>query len=322
LKSTLPSKWQTGRGNLFNMRLPRRLRVCLSRRTRNVSRWRESFLRLLLCLCVAMVPPAGHAAPSCKRISGLAPVLRAPGIFVGDLHGTVQAPAFVKALMCHLLSSGHAAVLALEYPSDQQQLLDAFLHSHATDPELALLASPFWSRPTQDGRTSRAMLQLLEWIRGQIAAGARVRVLAFGRPPGGLSGTPGFNARDGAMATRLRQELAGLAPGEFPIIFTGNIHARKTKGLPFVNAPPSAANAEPLGYRLRDIPYLHLNIADDGGSEWACYGQCGLHHFGRPGPAMNVFSIRPSSDPAYDLEYFVGSISASPPAVARPATGK
>lgn len=268
----------------------------------------------LLCLCIAVAPAVGSAA-SCRRILGVAPVLRAPGVFVGDMHGTVQAPAFVKALTCHLLSSGRAVVLALEYPSNQQQFLDAFLHSHATDPERALLASPFWSRPTQDGRTSRAMLELLDWIRGQIARGARVRVMAFDRqPPAGLIGTAGFNARDGAMAARLRQELAGLAPGEFPIIFTGNVHARRTKGLPFINAPPGAANAEPLGYGLRDLPYLHLNIADDGGSEWACYGKCGVHYFGRPGPAVSAFSIRRSSDPAYDLVYFVGALTASPPA--------
>ena len=180
-----------------------------------------------------------------------------------------------------------------------------------------------WKAPTQDGRTSRAMLQLLDWLRGQIADGARVRVVAFGwQPPRGLSGTAGYDARDAAMAARLCQELAALTPREFPIIFTGNVHARKTKGLPFSNAPPGAANAEPLGYRLRDLPYLHLNIADEGGSEWACYGKCGLHHFGKAGPAVSMFSIRPSSDPAYDLEYFVGPISASPPAAAGVAVGR
>jgi hypothetical protein len=184
---------------------------------------------MLLLLCAAVAPAVGSAA-SCKRISGLAPILKATGAFVGDMHGTVEAPAFVKALTCHLLSSGRTVVLALEYPSNQQQFLGAFLHSHASDPERALLASPFWSRPTQDGRTSRAMLQLLEWVRGQIAGGARVRVVAFGwQPPRGLSGTAGFNARDAAMAARLRQELATLTPREFPIIFTGNVHARRTK---------------------------------------------------------------------------------------------
>jgi hypothetical protein len=305
------------------MTLPRRQRDCSPRSTRNASARRKSLVSILLCLCIGSIPISVHAASRCQRVSGLARVLQAPGVFVGDLHGTVQAPAFVKALICHLLSAGDAVVLALEYPRDQQHFLDSFLHSHSADPKRDLLASPFWSRPTQDGRTSRAMLQLLEWIRGRIAGGARVRVLAFGwEPPRGLSGTAGFNARDAAMAARLRQELAGLPPGNFPIIFTGNVHARKTKGLPFLNAPPGAANAEPLGYRLRDLPYLHLNIVDDGGSEWACYGKCGMHHFGKAGPAVSVFSIRPSSDPAYDLEYYVGPITASPPAVDVHAIGK
>ena len=299
------------------MRLPRRHCRRPSRSTRATGARGTFLLSVLLCLVAAPCSASGYIAPTCTPISGLSRVLHAPGVFVGDMHGTVQSPAFVKALICHVLKSGRAVMLALEYPSDQQHFLHSFLHSHSTDPARALLASPFWRRPTQDGRTSRAMLQLLNWIRGRIAEGAAVRVVAFGwEPPRGVTGTARFNARDGRMASQLRAELAGLTPGAFPIIFTGNVHARKTKGLPFINAPPDAANAKPLGYRLRDLPYLHLNIIHDGGSIWACYGTCGLHQFGTPGPAVSAFSIRPSSDPAYDFDYFVGPISASPPAVA------
>lgn len=106
--------------------------------------------------------------------------------------------------------------------------------------------------------------------------GARIRVLAFGwMPRSGLSGTAGFNARDAAMAARLRQELAGLTPGDFPIIFTGT-----------------------------------------------CYGNCGVHYFGKAGPAVSAFSIRPSPDPAYDLEYYVGPLTASRPAAAGLVNGR
>lgn len=283
---------------------------------------RDFVLGLLLCLCATAYPLPAGAATSCKPISGVGLVLRAPGVFVGDMHGTAEAPAFVKSLMCHLSRSRRPVLLALEYPSDQQHFLQDFLHSRAANPARTLLASPFWSRPTQDGRTSRAMLQLLDWIRGRIASGARVRVVAFDRlPPGALSGTAGFNARDAAMAVFLRQELARLGPGEFPIIFTGNVHARKTSGLPFVDAPSGAANAEPLGYRLRDLGYLHMNIASDGGSAWVCFGTCGVHSFGKAKP-VSAFTVRRSSDAAYDLEYFVGSLTASPPAISGVATGQ
>ena len=74
--------------------------------------------------------------------------------------------------------------------------------------------------------------------------------------------------------------------------------------------------------RRTRVPPCGNRIADEGGSAWACYGKCGLRYFGEAGRALSVFSIRPSSDPAYDLEYFVGSISASPPAAAGLAIGK
>ncbi len=240
------------------------------------------------------------------------------------MHGTVEAPAFVESLLCNLLRSGRDAVLALEYPSDEEHFIDEFLHAHGGKPQAALLATSFWSRPTQDGRTSRAMLDLLEWVRRQVVSGAHVRVVAFDSlPKSQLSGAVPFDARDAAMAARLREELARLSPDEFPVIFTGNVHARKTRGLPFLNAPPGAERAEPLGYRLRDLGFVHMNAAYRGGTAWTCgnASTCGVQQLGEPGPPVSSFSIRPSADPAYDLEYFVGSFTASPPAAAARTSG-
>lgn len=269
--------------------------------------------RALLCLLGALVPTAGGAA-GCAEIVSFNRVLRAPGIFVSDMHGTSEAPAFVRALLCNLLHSDRAVVLALEYPSDEQHFIDQFLHTHTPSPQDALLASPFWSRSTQDGRTSRAMLSLLDWVRRETASGARIRVVAFDELP--PSESPSFDARDKAMAMRLRKELAKLGAEEIPVIFTGNVHARKTKGLQASNAPPGMENAEPLGYRLRDLRFLHMNMAYQGGSAWTCLStsNCGVRELGKPGPALSSYSIVTSGDPAYDLQYLVGPLSASPPA--------
>jgi hypothetical protein len=120
------------------------------------------------------------------------------------------------------------------------------------------------------------------------------------------------------MAARLREELARLAPDEFPIIFTGNVHARKTGGLQAVNAPPGMENAKLLGYRLRDLGFIHMNIDYHGGSTWTCLSppSCGVRDAGKPGHALSSYSIVTSEDPAYDLNYLVGSLTASPPAAA------
>jgi hypothetical protein len=76
-------------------------------------------------------------------------------------------------------------------------------------------------------------------------------------------------------------------------------------------------NAEPLGYRLKDLGYLHMNIDYRGGSAWVCPSStnCGVRKVGEPGGGVSSFSIVRSGDPAYDLQYFVGSLTASPPAV-------
>jgi hypothetical protein len=186
----------------------------------------------LVCVFAAVMPPAVRATTPCEEIVGFNLVSRAPGIFVSDMHGTSEPPAFLRALVCNLVYSGRAVVIALEYPSAEQGFIDEFLRARTPTPQLVLLGSPFWSRPTQDGRTSRAMLSLLEWVRQETANGARIRVVAFDSLPA-TSNQPGsaasFDTRDRAMAQRLRQELSNAAADEMPVIFTGNVHARKTK---------------------------------------------------------------------------------------------
>jgi erythromycin esterase-like protein len=280
--------------------------------------------RLLAACLLSLLAAAATAAPPCNSIDGLDQhVLNAPGLVVGEMHGTVEAPAFLGNLVCRLLRSDRAVLLALEYPAREQRFLDDFLHAPGATAERTLLASPFWSRSPQDGRTSRAMLDLMLWVRGQVAQGARIRVVAI---DSWTADTPAAGAhladeRDAAMAATLDRALSTLAPGEIPVIYAGQVHVRKTKGLPFIGAPPESGNVEPLGYRLKDRGFLHLNIGYHGGTGWVCLQEgCGVHEAGTPGPAVRAFSITSSSDPAYDAEYFVGRITASPPANGATAT--
>jgi hypothetical protein len=287
-------------------------------------------MRLILTsTVVCIIILAGHAAiagPSCPTISGFDQYIsHARGVFVGDMHGTVEAPAFVSDLVCNLAHSGHAILLGLEYPSGEQHFIDEFLHERNHGSRPALLSTPFWIRPTQDGRTSQGMLNLLYSIRAQIRAGSHIRVVAFDAssalppPAASLGGTALFERRDAAMAGYLRPKLSNLRAADFPVIFAGNVHARKTKGLHAENAPPGMENAEPLGYRLRDLGFLALNIAYRGGTFWTCFppSGCGVHDLGESEPAATSFSISPSADPAYDFKYSVGKLTASPPAATR-----
>lgn len=286
---------------------------------------RVILVRLIACI-VFLTCRAAIAGPSCAMIPGFDQYISgARGIFVGDMHGTVEAPAFVTDLVCNLAHAGRAIVLGLEYPSDQQHFIDEFLRVRTDGSRPALLSSPFWIRPTQDGRTSQAMLKLLSFVRGQIRAGAHIQVIAFdafgstGAQLGLRDGTAQVDRRDAAMADYLREELSKLRAADFPIIFAGNVHARKTKGLHAINAPPGMENAEPLGYRLRDLGFLDINIDYRGGTFWACFSPsvCGVHDGGKRGAAVNAVVVAPSTDPAFDLKYSVGSLTASPPAATK-----
>ena len=278
----------------------------------------QSKITWLVALLLFSLRTAGAAAPPCRDITGFDTSLsNARGLFVADMHGTVQAPAFVGALVCHLTHAGRGVLLGLELPASEQALLDEFVQSGSADARRNLLAGPFWSRPSQDGRSSQAMLGLLESIHDEIRRGARVTVIALdARPDTGLTGTAAFNARDAAMADTLRQHLAAAGKGAFPVIFAGNVHARKTRGLQFENAPPGMEDSAPMGYLLRDLRLRHLNIDFSGGSLWTCMAPtgCAVHEIGDPGPAIETFTIGPSANPAYDLQYSVGSLTASAPA--------
>ena len=283
---------------------------------------------LLVCAIawgLALASRGTIAGAECPTISGFDEhVSHAPGVFVADMHGTVEAPAFLSALVCNFSRSGRAVVLGLEYPSAEQEFLEEFLRERSDPAPPALLSTPFWSRSVKDGRTSQGMLNLLYSIREQIRRGARIRLIAFDAPvTGAPKGSAAFDARDKAMADSLRHQLSNRHADEVPLIFTGNVHARKTKGLKVSGGPPGLENAEPLGYLLRDLGFLHMNIdTRGGGSLWTCMSptNCGVQEMGERGPAPSSISIEPSTDPAYDLLYVVGPLTASPPAIRPPAS--
>jgi hypothetical protein len=99
-------------------------------------------------------PAAGaapaHAAsprpPDCRPSAGLEPLLAdRDALLVGEVHGTVESPAFFAETACAALAGGRAVTVALEIPVAEQARLEAFLASPggAAD-RAALLTGAFW----------------------------------------------------------------------------------------------------------------------------------------------------------------------------------
>jgi len=100
----------------------------------------------------------------------------------------------------------------------------------------------------------------------------------------------------------------------------GNIHNRRTKGMPWDD------QLEPMAYRLHrmrpEARLVSLDMAYPGGTAWVCFGQaaadCKAQEIKGPASAEGKRGVELSEDgegEPYDGRYFTGPISASEPAV-------
>src|SRR5271157_1838404 len=113
---------------------------------------------------------------ACSPLPGADSLWRKPALrflIVGEMHGSAEAPAIFADLVCAALASKRPIVVGVERSTAEQGAIDAFLtgenHEAATR---AFLSHKGWH--TFDGRSSRAMLEMLESLRA-----LRVEVVAF-----------------------------------------------------------------------------------------------------------------------------------------------
>ena len=264
-------------------------------------------------------PVAEQARPGCRAVGGLQQLLQ-PRRFLlfGETHGTVEAPAFIGDVVCEMAAAGAPVLLALELPASEQGRIDTFLASGGDTASLrALTDGPFWSR-VQDGRTSYAMVQLIDRVRSLRRAGARLSVVAFDVPPELWESMRGMR-RDSAMADAL-VSASQRSPGAAVVVLVGSVHAARVRGLPW------DSTYVPLGAFLRtrvgDERVRSFAMTYAGGSAWQCRedasGTSACREYPlRPGPTAPTWNITVDSaaeSTGWSGRWAVGPITASPPA--------
>lgn len=254
-------------------------------------------------------PPLGHTAlPSqtrrCPRpIDGLDARIK-PGaiLWFGEVHGTEESPRFVADVACHAAAANRVQV-GLEIPQDEQQRIDLYLLSGGgAGDRAALLEGAFWQQ--HDGRSSTAMVALLEQLRVLRRAGAAIDVIAFD----GAS-----EDRDAAMAEHVARTRD---PGAVFVGLSGNIHSRRTKGTRWnPELVPTVAHLV-----ARGLAVTTFDVSSNGGTFWACIGTsptdpptCGTHESRRQEPGT-PWSLGAARDDSHDGVYRVGSVTAAAPA--------
>jgi hypothetical protein len=222
------------------------------------------------------------------------------------MHGNNETPRFVGALACLAARNQVPVRVAVEIQEPENATLERFLSSeHAASSELTRGA--LWSDAFQSGRSSMAMIELFETLRGLRAAGADIKVIGF---------DDNSANRDRAMAQKLLSAFA-REPAATYLVLSGNLHARRTAG--DFNTTFMAAHLANAG-----VKFYALNAHYGSGTTWACSsakpddcgpmpcgGGGGTAAMATPAPALR---LERSADGAYDGVFEVGAPSFSPPA--------
>ncbi|MCP4448482.1 MAG: hypothetical protein GY811_24535, partial [Myxococcales bacterium] len=242
------------------------------------------------------------AEVDCPPASKGAAVLMQKGSITlfGEMHGTSEIPSFVGELAC-LASKTGRVIVGLEMPSSMKGGLEAYLASDGSkEAQQELFKHRFWSY--EDGRSSHAMLALIDTLRELKQAGRAVQLFGFD----GMF-LLGAEARDKGMATNIIDTLRESdSTNAVALLLSGNMHAQ-------------TSTERWMGWHVRKaFPHLRsLNNAYSLGSAWVCTGDgCGpmeLHGQDRGEKRLVELSDKPDEH-GYDGIFYVGAVSASAPA--------
>lgn len=242
---------------------------------------------------------------------------------LGESHGTREIPAIAKDFVCQIAAAGRPVILGLEIPRDEQSRIDKFIASDGSRSDVAaLLSGPFWTPDPadalSDGRSSKAMFDLIDHARLARRKGAAIAVLAidpgsddypsfiFTDSPAGAASDLGFGDR--YMATML--ETAHVwCPACKILMLVGETHATAS------TAKASPPYRTMLDWLRLDSPLTVTTVAADllEGAAWQCRGP-------REKPICKEYSLSHSylhaPEQHFDQVVTLQAVTASPPAKA------
>lgn len=270
----------------------------------------RTLLKTIFLVVALTTLPAVSSAEEKSAQGVCAPAFTTPAevaaaslVIFGERHGTNEAPALVYQFVCQMVMSGKSAGVALEIPSREQPLIDAYLASDGTHADrLALLRGSFWQSNFQDGRASTAMANLMENLRRLNAETNAVRVVAM---DGGL---PGMK-RDESMARTLEATMGRSASDKW-VALVGNVHAAK------VSLFQSNPDYRSFAYHLAAVKPYSVSIEFRSGTAWNCMAVCGVSALSNQsdvGP--NGFQLGVARFAGFDAAFRLTLATASQPAV-------
>ena len=260
------------------------------------------FFASLLLIALASCSHSNQPIPgsmACQKPKGIP---AGDLLLFGEMHGSKEAPAVISEITCVLSNSNNIAV-GIEAPSVDQPLIDAYLQSDGTSADRAkLISSDFWQKG-KDGRSSTAMLRLIEDIRILKKSGRPVQLFAFDDQPNTDL------ERNVAIANGIRRFHSSHQNTKI-IALMGNIHAMQE------SITTSEGPLIPSGAILNDLKPVSILITYPSGTTWACMPECGVQKLTPRSQTSEITGFKEGAPlGGYKFSYQLRSISASPPAI-------
>lgn len=278
-------------------------------------------------------PQTQEASLDCPEIGGLDQILGAGSpeiVVIGEYHGMTAPPAFVSALTCQSLKAGLSTSLALELTDDDGRFVDYMASDGGGAAKEKLFEHSMWTTGFTDGRSSEAMLEMIDLARDRLSQGLDLQVFPFAS---GDYDYESFKTRNESAAgwekTLASGVLEASAGRDKTIVLVGNIHARRGR------VKWGELDYELMAEHLPKDKSLTFNVITTRGTSWNCSGQphkCEERYSGGPitpdhAFAQDGFKIIMSEDISeedrkmlkfdnedYDGVIFAGQAKASPPA--------
>lgn len=254
-------------------------------------------------------------------------------VVFGEIHGSVQSPAFIGDVACGLLAQGKRILVGIEF----QATLDDQLQAAWQLPDAEFrkqLPAIGWAGRT-DGVASRAMFELLLRLHSLKEKGAAIDIVAFNgtrdlAQQARFEKLPRQGPHEAAQADNIAN-AAKKAAYDVVLVLVGDFHARRR----MVGEGPD--QFEPMALRLAPSGRLvSLRLRHAGGTSWNCQLKpgvqlrlgapiaadaiaCGAYPVSGSADLHHVPFLQLGVDPAdatsagFDGFFWVGPITASPP---------
>ncbi len=235
------------------------------------------------------------------------PTIAAGSVLVfGEVHGTKESPDYFLRAVCAAVEKypRKPLLIGLEFPTIEQSGLDQFINSDGDAKSVqALLLQPFWNRSMQDGRSSRAMFELIDGLRLLRKRAPNMTIAAF--VDESLAAT-----HDASMAARIDNVMAEHE-GARVLILIGNYHAKRRPHDTTEQQPRSMVD-------FLQAPNRSLAFRARSGTYFACVPLCGSQEVEVNADAADVTNWsadEPAESVNFDGMIDLGKISESIPAI-------